>query len=322
MNKSKQFLCCDWGTSNFRLFLVNSKEFEIIGSIEESNGISRIYKDWQQAKTQSQTDFFRSFLQGKIADLSKQLDLTLNSLDVVLSGMSSSTIGIQEVPYSNLPFDLNTPQLNINCLERSKEYTNRLFIIGGVKSSNDVIRGEEIQVLGIRDFLDFDKSLCILPGTHSKHIFISDGKVTSFQTYMTGEIFSLMCKNSILSSSLLEGDIGFDSKSFQEGVLEGSRNNLLGSLFKVRTNDILKNMAVKANRSFLSGLLIGAEISSIGTFQGSVVLGANKLLGPLYTMALELLHPELKQTYINEETMQKAIPRGQLFLMSTKKEYL
>ena len=64
---------------------------------------------------------------------------------------------------------------------------------------------------------DFDGVLC-LPGTHTKWVHISAGEIVSFSSFMTGELFALLSKRSVLRHSVAGG--GWDAESFVEAVLE------------------------------------------------------------------------------------------------------
>ena len=94
-------------------------------------------------------------------------------------------------------------------------------MIPGLKQPKpaDVLRGEEVQVAGfLTCHPGFDGVLC-LPGTHSKWTRISAGEVVSFQTYMTGELFALVSRQSVLRHGM-EG-AGWDDAAFAEGVDHG-----------------------------------------------------------------------------------------------------
>ena len=108
------------------------------------------------------------------------------------------------------------------------------------------MRGEETQVVGIaEEYINMDKALIIIPGTHSKHIYCDEGIITNFKTFMTGEVFNSFTENTILSSSV--NYVEFNDKyktSFINGVnqiKEGS--SLINAAFKIRTNDLFKKMS-------------------------------------------------------------------------------
>ena len=48
MNKSKYILSCDWGTSSFRLWLVDVVNGNIKDEVFSDKGIALVYNDWLQ----------------------------------------------------------------------------------------------------------------------------------------------------------------------------------------------------------------------------------------------------------------------------------
>ena len=52
------------------------------------------------------------------------------------------------------------------------------------------------------------RSLLILPGTQSKHIQIENQSVIDFRTFMTGELFEVLGRHSILRASVDLDDCG------------------------------------------------------------------------------------------------------------------
>jgi 2-dehydro-3-deoxygalactonokinase len=79
---------------------------------------------------------------------------------------------------------------------------------------------------------------------------------------MTGEVFGLIRRSGTLSQ-LMEGD-AHDDAAFQRGVRfarSTDAGNLLHALFSVRTLGLLGRISREGLASYLSGLLIGAELS-------------------------------------------------------------
>jgi len=123
------------------------------------------------------------------------------------------------------------------------------------------MRGEETQIKGILNKNSrFDGIIC-LPGTHTKWVRVSAGEIISFQTFMTGELFSFLSERSILKHSVAES--GWDETTFKASVNEIMTDNklLATKLFSLRGEFILNNLAEVAARNRLSGYLIGLELS-------------------------------------------------------------
>jgi 2-dehydro-3-deoxygalactonokinase len=150
----------------------------------------------------------------------------------------------------------------------------------------DVMRGEEVQILGALDQLSGSgRTWVCLPGTHSKWAEVEDGRVLAFATHMTGEVFAVMKGHSILGRMMTDAPV--DLESFEAGVRRArDPGGLLHHLFGVRTCGLLGDLANERSAAYLSGLLIGHEIASVPKLAGNVhLLGAEQLTA-LYRVAL------------------------------------
>jgi 2-dehydro-3-deoxygalactonokinase len=124
----------------------------------------------------------------------------------------------------------------------------------------DVMRGEETQILGelgeVRETM-----VLVLPGTHSKWVRAKDGRIVWFATFMTGEVYGVLVQHSILGR-LMRGEAQ-DEAAFLRGAAHArtGRGGLLRKLFSARTLGLFERLPGEAIGSYLSGLLIGAEIA-------------------------------------------------------------
>jgi 2-dehydro-3-deoxygalactonokinase len=132
----------------------------------------------------------------------------------------------------------------------------------------------------------------ILPGTHSKHVRVQDGRVVSFETYMTGELFQVLTQSSVLrhTTGSLD-DEPIDETAFAEGVREALDHGLSRSLFQTRSRGVLAGKSHRENRGFLTGLLIGDELATLANDESRspVLLAADSPLRALYLSASRLL---------------------------------
>jgi 2-dehydro-3-deoxygalactonokinase len=206
---------------------------------------------------------------------------------VVISGMTSSNIGMKELPYSEMPLDASGDTLNWEML--SILPSSKAILVSGVKSNNSMMRGEEIQAIGIADKLK--SGILILPGTHSKHLIFDKSVFSEMKTFMTGELFELFSTKSILSSSVVKSP--FNQKAFLKGVKVGLKESVIGSLFSVRAKHILDKSTKEENFHYLSGLLIGDELSYLKNVYGSISICGSEPIFTLYkTALLSFLNPE------------------------------
>jgi len=265
------FLSCDWGTSTLRLNLVNAENGKILAHEHSDQGIAKTFAIWNtadNANKNSRIPFYLDILQRHIKNIELKLNTSLSGVKLFISGMASSTIGLIELPYSELPFALSGPGLNLIQLPVQENFDHSVIIISGVKSLDDVMRGEETQLIGCVDALEDTSKpqLFIFPGTHSKHIDVAANTITGFKTYMTGDFFELLSQKSILHNSL-EKETNLENPeyltSFKQGVIDSFNSNLLNSAFKVRTNNLFDIYNKKQNFTYLSGLLIGTELKDL-----------------------------------------------------------
>ena len=114
----------------------------------------------------------------------------------------------------------------------------------------------------------------------SKWVTVSNRRVTDFSTWMTGELYALLRRHSILARTLPAADPAPDSAAFEQGVAHALRSQgLLHTAFSTRTLSLFKRMATDALPSYLSGLVIGEELKSQTLQRGDtvVVMGAPAL---------------------------------------------
>ena len=137
-------------------------------------------------------------------------------------------------------------------------------------------------------FSNFDGIIC-LPGTHTKWVHVSAGEVISFRTFMSGELFDLLSKYSVLKHSVKSD--GWNDKEFKSAVSESISNpqKIFSDFFKLRADHLLKQVGQSILRSKLSGYIIGAELAGAKPYwlgQNVVILGNNNL-SKIYKTALE-----------------------------------
>src|SRR5437868_2779281 len=199
----KEFISCDWGTSAFRIRLIKREPNVVAAEVRTDRGIASTYKLWQSSKHGTDKfSFFKTILSEHVAMLEAQCGGTLDNITIVISGMASSSIGMIELPYKEIPFYVDGTGVSAHVIKASDDFRHDMIIIAGVSSANDVMRGEETKLIGCNVESKKDEQVFIFPGTHSKHVVVKNGIATDFKTYMTGELFDLLCNNSILSASV------------------------------------------------------------------------------------------------------------------------
>lgn len=310
------FLSCDWGTSALRLNLVDAQSGLVITRESSDQGIARTFSQWNATDKSSRMAFYLDILQQHIISMEQRTGTSLDGLKLFISGMASSSMGLMELPYSDLPFALSGPDLRVKHLPSQENFNHAISIISGVKSTDDVMRGEETQLMGcIDDTAGGTKNdLFIFPGTHSKHTLVNNDQITGFKTYMTGDIFELLSQKSILSNSVeKESDLENPDflTSFKQGVTDAISSNLLNAIFKVRTNNLFDIYTKKQNFTYLSGLLIGTELKDLLTSTAErfhLLCGSG--LAKYYLIAFEQLNIENKLKTYSPQWVDEAVVRA------------
>jgi len=184
-------------------------------------------------------------------------DWLVDGLPSIASGMIGSRQGWVEAPYVACP-------AGFDALAQALVRTDAgLAIVPGVSCVGaggvpDVMRGEETQVFGA---LEGSDGVYVLPGTHSKWVTVSDGRIASFATYMTGELFAVLREHSILGRTMA-ADAPHAPEAFRRGWEAGLAGDgaLLHRLFGVRTLALFDALSPSEASSYLSGLLLGDEV--------------------------------------------------------------
>ncbi len=239
----------DWGTSNLRIWLVDSQG-AVLGERQSPEGMGSLDKA-----------AYPAVLEGHLSALGAPSDLP-----VVVAGMAGARTGWREAPYVETP----APLVGLFQHAVQPEGVSRpVYILPGVcqreGGAYDVMRGEETQLAGALE-QGLDNALFCLPGTHSKWALVEDGQVRRFSTVMTGELFNLISRQSILRLSVPEdGDAEADPEIFDAAVAQALEPGfaLTSVLFSIRAEGLLTPDARINPAARLSGLLIGAEIAAI-----------------------------------------------------------
>lgn len=315
---NNEFLSCDWGTSNFRIRLVSIPDLQIVAEESSEKGISETFIAWEKTSEQDEQKkllFYTAIIKEHIDKLEKKLNKSFDDVPVIISGMASSSIGLINLPYKQLPFHISGKDLITKSYDATPAFRHNVLLISGVKTNDDVIRGEETQLIGCippEVQVSGKESLFIHPGTHSKHITVKGSEVTGFKTYMTGEFFKLFTTHSILHTSVQICKGEPDSfKSFENGVGDAKNSNLLHSIFKVRTNNLFSKMTKEENYFYMSGLLIGYELQELKHFDAEIFLCSGSSLINYYDKALAVLNLKDKVNVLPAKWVDESVIRGQ-----------
>ncbi|WP_127998950.1 2-dehydro-3-deoxygalactonokinase [Piscinibacter defluvii] len=191
---------------------------------------------------------------------------------VAMAGMIGSRSGWHEVPYVAAPAGAAEIAAGMHAFEAASLPGRRLLIAPGLShqpaaGAPEVMRGEETQIVALLDRLPgAGPHVVCLPGTHSKWVRVEAGRITGWQTAMTGELYALLRQHSLLAALMpapAETD-GDDPEAFARGLAASADDGgLTHHLFGVRTRGLSGALQPGQAPSFLSGLLIGHELKGL-----------------------------------------------------------
>ncbi len=267
-------IAIDWGTSNRRAWALGMKG-EVLVARADDQGLLAIHN--------------RNFAESLQSFAG---DWLTSGVPVIMSGMVGSRTGWREAPYLETPVDLT--QISHRLTEIADFAGGIVRIVPGIARNQphggDVMRGEESQILGALLTRGKRDGVFLLPGTHAKWAILKNGILTDFRTYMTGELFAQLRHSGSLSqvmpgpavpepavpgpavpgpavpeAAVPEPGVAesFDGAAFDRGFAAASAPGapaITHLLFTVRSLSLLAHLNPTQAPSYLSGLLIGAEI--------------------------------------------------------------
>jgi 2-dehydro-3-deoxygalactonokinase len=331
MHSKADFFSCDWGTTSFRLRRVSADTGEILEERRKSTGVKQLSNQAPPGKADAREKLFADFLRAQLLLLSGKNPVRLHSAHVIISGMASSSVGWRELNYARVPVDLDGSRIvqeKLN-LEITESVCARVHLVSGLRTDNDILRGEEAEIIGLfaegRYAALAADGLVILPGTHSKHVRLQGRRIIGFQTFMTGELFEALSAHSLLRTSVQPVD-GRPASSwsqpaaqdaFREGVRRVAEAGLAASLFQTRVRTVLNAVPPSLNRWFLSGVLIGAEMMDLANaaFTEPILLAATESLSSPYQLALETIGLGKRLTVVDPAEVEGASVRGHRVLL-------
>jgi 2-dehydro-3-deoxygalactonokinase len=311
----RQFLSCDWGTSYFRLKRVLGGK--VVARFQDENGCKRLHQT-AGADANTRSELFERHLLAALDKVVPPNNNPTKPLPLIISGMASSTIGWLELPYARAPIPLDGANLKVETLTWKKPAAvSKSYLVSGVATRTDIMRGEEAEAIGLLNFLTNRPAnlVLVLPGTHSKHLHVSEGSLRDFQTYMTGELYSVLSHHSVLAASVAQQP-HFSDDAFHTGIDAALQPGLAASLFRTRTRQVLGKKQPEENAWFLSGLLIGSELKElIRAGVAEILLGGAPSLRDLYGKALQHLGL-LNSRAFSDAECENAVVRGHEIILS------
>ncbi|MCO8160758.1 2-dehydro-3-deoxygalactonokinase [Pseudomonas sp. LJDD11] len=258
-----QLIALDWGTTSLRAYRLGHQG-RVLEQRSLSAGIMQLPDTPRQIAGHPCNNGFELAFDQACGDW---LDAEPH-LPVIACGMVGSAQGWREAAYQPTPASLDALSATLTTV-RSVRGVDIHIIAGVIQHSAlpNVMRGEESQVLGILAGQGNAQPLLIgLPGSHSKWVRVSEGRIVHFDTFMTGEVYAALCAHTLLGRTMQPGG-EFNVQAFEQGVAvalsSAGQAGLLSTIFSSRTLGLTGQLAPGAQPDYLSGLLIGHELAGL-----------------------------------------------------------
>jgi len=234
----------DWGSTSFRAFHFDDAG-NLLNKYQGEHGIKKA----QSLKDQERNAWFENTLVetcGSWIDIDRETPSanrqgfakawlsggSEDAVDVVLSGMVTSRNGWVETPYIECPIQLD--DLRKHSVRRTLAGFSLAFLPGVsvIGSHPDVMRGEELQLIGVElssvdgvsdasargaASIAQDHTIFVLPGTHSKWVScrgsVNEGvangaqlTIESFHTCPSGELYDSLLNHTLIGGLAEQGN--------------------------------------------------------------------------------------------------------------------
>jgi 2-dehydro-3-deoxygalactonokinase len=268
---SAELLACDWGTTNLRAWTLDGQGV-VVAQRDFPLGVSRLAPGEAARRFEAEV----------------RPALAAERLPAILCGMIGSNIGWTTAAYADCPAGLADLSGQLTAADGVRIVPG--LRCDGIAGAPDVMRGEETQILGWlaqHPERRTGRHLLCHPGTHAKWVLIEDGRIARFVTAMTGELFAVLGQYSLLKSDAPADD----DAAFDAGVAAaGAGDALAARLFSARARVVGGQADAVSTPSYLSGLLIGADVAAVPALLGArpseVALLGDAVLCARYARAL------------------------------------
>jgi 2-dehydro-3-deoxygalactonokinase len=158
----EKFLSCDWGTTSFRLRLIQTSDYTVIMEEASEEGISRSFNLWKQSRQieEERMFFYLRIIKDHIHRIETKLKYSLKGIPVIVSGMATSTLGMMELPYKMFQSGWIW---NRNQEDGTLWFFNHDLLLISVKTADDVMR-EETKMVGCEPVSKTGEELFIFQG--------------------------------------------------------------------------------------------------------------------------------------------------------------
>jgi 2-dehydro-3-deoxygalactonokinase len=303
------YLAIDTGTTNSRIRLLLTSKDEIIDRIKIPIGVksTAISGNKQQLKTE---------LSKGVHDLLQRHNLSKECVEyIVAAGMITSNLGLYEIPHVRGPskkedfaraskltyFDefFGIPCILIPGMKNNVQHIDKNNSI--IINDYDIMRGEEVETLGLlQNIHTSGKGLMVLPGSHTKYVFVDNDSLSHCMSTLGGEMLSALRKETILADSLDEGLVQIiDYEMLEQGFNATLETGLTRSLFHIRLLQMFSNVDSNARANYFVGAMIASDLHVLEKASDNfndinwIVVGGSNPLRRSFTFLLRKRTPNI-----------------------------
>ena len=268
MSRFEGELCItiDGGTTNTRACLVRGSR--VVAKAARGVGVRNVAIEETTVSLQAAVKECIEEILQRSGHSSVDIDL------ICASGMLTSNVGLREVSHVPVPAGLDELATRVTAASFSEIIPSPIYLVPGVKtrpkgtaiedlSQLDMMRGEEVEVLGILELTGHRGPLyVVLPGSHTKLLKIdSRNRIVGSYTTLAGELMQALAERTVLASSIewpasdppLWNDL-------EAGTRFVNRYGLLRGGFAVRLADVLTGMSERRCAWFFVGMVVGSDL--------------------------------------------------------------
>lgn len=253
----------DTGTTNTRIALLNGKR-RAVAEVRSEIGVRDTARDGNNEK-------LKAALHTGILQVMKLSGITVDDVNqVIASGMITSDMGLVEIPHIFAPVGAKELAENAREILIKDVYPQPILFIPGVKNqvnrvtmenfeAMDMMRGEEVETIAVLShFKTGVPYLVILPGSHTKFVSVdSAGRITGCLTTITGELLSVITKNTLISDSVDHQFVNEETYEIDK-VLAGYRVSKKTGIGRGCFSARILNTFLEPDKSKIACYLLGA----------------------------------------------------------------
>ena len=265
MSDRKPLLWFDCGTTNTRLYLIDSEtEFSFCGS--KAIGSRNVaITGTSLVLAQAMADLYKEAVRG--------FALEQDDVDrVYASGLVTSAFGLKEVPHLEVSV---SPQKLRSAMDKVwvEQMAREIYLIPGVKSSaadwryTGNLRGEETEALGAAAMLEErgcgSDGVYILPGSHTQILYLKNGEIVDILSLFTGELFRALRSETILSHTLNDTPEDIIPEFVRQGCADAMEFGINRALYLRHSNQIFQRFTPAQCYSYAEGVILSGVYTAL-----------------------------------------------------------